>query len=493
MANNKKKGGVKSAQVNNGQAEAAAAAAAAQVNNGTPAQKSNTSSSDAQATVIGVLHDRFYKDENAAEHTGLPQGTVDKINEVNAIAAAVWMCQEVANGNSNFAATMRVGMLEKIKEIAPTIPGLNIDETKLLPGSKEGTVVLPATAVEITEETKTALNEDAAAQQAANGKTYKVEELNDTTFKEALNYLMTTHDGETIIDNLNKAVELYREYKLYHDKKNSETYKNMSKCDIFLEIRKLTGKVGILGSGIGNWSYFVTVSFGTPVPAFCSLRNSAYDEEKKEYKYSDQEVADLVKMLVVSRANMTIEEHKLAISKLDKKDKKYNDDVATHNNAIKHAEEAINMMSNCNADYMNGFADKFNATDAKERNGVHRVITGIMGSYFKDLSKEKIDTIKQDSLVETTKYYIGYITNLFREPSNQLTDFNIGLAPEFVFKTNKEIEEEVKAAKAEKKAKAESKAKDKASKSKDDKETKSPTKKQFDRLKLNAHNQLIVL
>ena len=142
MANNKKKGGVKSAQVNN---EQAAAAAAAQVNNGTSAQKSNTSSSDAQATVIGVLHDRFYKDEKAAEHTGLPQGTVDKINEVNAIAAAVWMCQEVANGNSNFAATMRVGMLEKIKEIAPTIPGLNIDETKLLPGSKEGTIVLPMT------------------------------------------------------------------------------------------------------------------------------------------------------------------------------------------------------------------------------------------------------------------------------------------------------------------------------------------------------------
>lgn len=474
MANNKKKGGIKAAQVNNEKEAAAAAAAAAQVNNGAPAQKSNTSSSDAQATVIGVLHDRFYKDENAAEHTGLPQGTVDKINEVNAIAAAVWMCQEVANGNSNFAATMRVGMLEKIKEIAPTIPGLNIDETKLLPGSKEGTVVLPATAVEITEETKTALNEDAAAQQAANGKTYKVEELNDTTFKEALNYLMTTHDGETIIDNLNKAAELYREYKMYHDKKNSETYKNMSKCAIFLEVRKLTGKVGILGSGIGSWAYFVTVSTGTPVPAFCSLRGDAYDAEKKEYKYSDQEIADLVKMLVVSRANMIIEEHKLAISKLGKDDK---EGIETHNRAIKHAEEAISMMSNCGADYMNNFADKFKTTDAKERNGVHRVITGIIGSYFKDLPNEKVAAIKEDSLVNTIKYYIGYITNLFREPSNQLTDFNIGLAPEFVFKTNKEIEEEIKAAKAEKKAKAESKAKDKASKSKDNKETKSATKK----------------
>ena len=187
-------------------------------------------------------------------------------------------------------------------------------------------------------------------------------------------------------------------------------------------------------------------------------------------------------MLVISRANMTIEEHKLAISKLDKNDK---EGIETHNNAIKHAEEAISMMSNCSADYMNSFTDKFKTTDAKERNGVHRVITGIVGSYFKELPTEKVATIKEDSLVETIKYYIGYITNLFREPSNQLTDFNIGLAPKFVFKTNKEIEEEIKAAKAEKKAKAESKAKDKASKSngnseknsKDGKDAKSTTKK----------------
>lgn len=482
---NKKKGGVKPAQVNNGgSANAAeiAAKAAEQVATKNQYGSGVSSSSDSQATVIGVLNDRFFKDKDAAKNTGLPQETIGKINEINALAAVVWMSQEIMNGNSNFSVTMRAGMLEKIKEVAGSIPGFSISTEKLLPGSSDGTVQVPSTAVEITEETKKALEEDAAAQQAANGKTYKVEELNDATFKEALNYLMTTHDGETIIDNLNKAVDLYREYKMYHDKKNSETYKNMSKCAIFLEIRKLTGKVGILGSGIGNWAYFVTVSVGTPIPAFCSLRNSAYDAEKKEYKYSDQEIADLVKMLVISRANMTIEEHKLAISKLDKNDK---EGIETHNSAIKHAEEAIGMMSNCNADYMNGFADKFKTTDAKERNGVHRVITGIIGSYFKDLPDEKVAAIKEDSLVDTIKYYIGYITNLFREPSNQLTDFNIGLAPEFVFKTNKEIEEEVKAAKAEKKAKTEQKAKDKASKSKDnsgkdskdDKKAKSATKK----------------
>lgn len=455
MAKNNKKGGVKSAQVNN---EHAAEAAAAQVNNGAPAQKSNTSSSDSQATIIGVLHDRFYKDENASEHTGLPQETVDKINEVNAISAAVWMCQEVANGNSKFAATMRIGMLEKIKEIAPTIPGLNIDTTKLLPGKDADTVMVPANAVEITEETKEKLENDAKAQKAA-GKTYDVTTMSDNDFKEALSYLMTTHNSENVIDNLNKAVELYREYKKVTDKGNVEKYDNMKPYEIFQEVYNITGDTGLLGSGIGKWAYFVTVSVGTPVPAFCSLRNYAYDQKTNTYKYTDTEIADLIKMLIIYRANVTINGHTDALNKTDKEKNK--EDYELHEHAIERAKNVINMMTNCNTEYLDSFVDKAKSTDPKVRNGVHRVVTGVIGSYFGELSKEKVATIKEDSLYNTIKHYIGYITNLFRDPSNQLTDYNLGLAPKFDFKTNEEIEAEVKAAKDAKKAADAAKAKQK--------------------------------
>lgn len=458
MANKNKKGGVKSAQVNNEQ-NAAVEAAQAQVNNGAPAQRSNTSSPDAQATIIGVLHDRFCKDENAAEHTGLPQATVDKINELNAISAAVWMCQEIANGNSKFAATMRVGMLEKIKEIAPTIPGLNIDSTKLLPGKNDDTVIVPAEAVEITEETKEKLEKDAEAQKKAAGKTYDVTKMSDNDLKEALNYLMTTHNSENVIDNLNKAVELYREYKKHTDKSNAEKYDNMKPYEIFQEVYNITGDMGILGSGIGKWAYFVTVSVGTPVPAFCSLRNYAYDEKTKTYKYTDLEVADLVKMLIMYRANVTINDHTELLKKTDKEKDKENYEL--HEHAIERAKNAINMMVNCNTEYLDAFLEKAKSTDPKVRNGVHRVTTGIVGSYFGDLSKEKVATIKADSLYATTKHYIGYITNLFRDPSNQLTDYNLGLAPQFIFKTNEEIEAEAKAAKEAKKAADAKKAKEK--------------------------------
>lgn len=455
MAKNNKKGGVKTAQVNN---ENAAAAAAAQVNNGTPAQRSNTSSSDAQATIIGVLHDRFYKDENAAEHTGLPQETVDKINEVNAISAAVWMCQEVANGNSKFAATMRVGMLEKIKEIAPTIPGLNIDTTKLLPGKDGTTVTVPAEAVEITDDTKKHLENDAKAQKEADGKEYDVTKMSDQDLSHALRGLMATHNSESIIDNINKAIELWREYKKFTDKTNVEKYDNMKPYEVFQEIYGITGDIGVVGTGIGKWAYFVTASVGTPVPAFCALRNHAYDSATNKYKYTDLEVADMTKTLVICQANITIADHTKALETTDKKEK---DKVELHENAINRAKGIIEMMTNCDTKYLDEFVEKASSTDARVRNGVHRVITGIIGTYFGDLSKEKVSTIKDDSLKATIKHYIGYITNLFRDPSNQLTDYNLGSAPQFIFKTNDEIEAEVKAAKDAKKAADAAKAKQK--------------------------------
>ena len=486
MANKTKKGGVKAAQVNN---EHAAEAAAAQVVNGTPAQKSNTSSSDSQATIIGVLHDRFYKDENAAEHTGLPQETVDKINEVNAISAAVWMCQEVANGNSKFAATMRIGMLEKIKEIAPTIPGLNIDATKLLPGKDASTVTVPANAVEITDETKEVLKKDADARKEVDGKEFDVTTMNAQDLNHALRGLMAIHNGENLIGNLNKAIELWREYKKYNDKANVEKYDNMKPYEVFLEIYKITGDIGVIGTGIGKWGYFVTVSTGTPVPAFCSLRNSAYDSKTKSYKYNDTEVADMVKTLVICQANITIADHTKSLSETDKnKDK---DAYELHEHAIERAKGVINMMANCDSNYLDTFIEKVSSSDPKIRNGVHRVVTGIIGSYFGDLSKEKVATIKDDSKNAVIKHYVGYITNLFRDPSNQLTDYNLGLAPKFDFKTNEEIEAEVKATKEAKKKADEEKAKKKAKETKKaetKKAAKEATKKQLGQLKLNAHN-----
>ena len=38
-----------------------------------------------QVDLLKMAHERFFLDEKAAEHTGFPQGTIDKLNHINAL------------------------------------------------------------------------------------------------------------------------------------------------------------------------------------------------------------------------------------------------------------------------------------------------------------------------------------------------------------------------------------------------------------------------
>lgn len=427
-------------------------------------------SRDNQATLIGVLHDRFYKDPNAKEHTGVPQETIDRINEVNAIAAAVVMCQEVAFGNSDMAYILRKSEFSKIKEIAPVI-GFNINGTKLLASTTktpdgEETVTVPAEAIVVSETLKKELEEDTKSQKNAMDINFDPTKIDDNGFKTALGYFMTTHQGEMIMYNLNRAVAFYRSYMQIKNKDNSEELekiKNMPASGVFQEIVKLTGRVGILASGIGNYAFIVTTQTGSPISAFCSLRNSSIDRTTKEQKYTDAEIAEMTKMLVIMRANMIIAEND--VEKPTEKQTKN----------IGYAKHAIECVTNPSGDFVANLADNYKNAAGKEHMLVKKVIKSIVDSYL-GLTTEQLSTAKTDSLLNAVTQYAGVVTNLFRDPTNQLAGYSIVDADHIDYKTPEEIAaEKAEAEKAAAEAAAK-KAKEDAKKAKAGKQ-KAQTKK----------------
>lgn len=423
--------------------------------------KGNSSMSrDNQATLIGVLHDRFYKDPNAKEHTGLPEETIKTINEVNAIAAAVVMCQEVAFGNSDMALILRKSEFSKIKEIAPII-GFNIDGTKLLtsPAStptEEDTVTVPVDAVTVSDSLKKELEEDNKTQKNAMGISFDPTKIDDNGFKAALGYFMTTHQGEMIMYNLNRAVAFYRSYmqiKHKDDATKLEEIKNMPASAVFQEIVKLTGRVGILASGIGNYAFIVTTQTGSPISAFCSLRNSSIDRTTKEQKYTDTEIAEMTKMLVIMRANMIIAENTV-----DKPT-----DKQTKN--IEYAQHAIECVTCPSGDFVANITETYKSGSGKDHMLVKKVIKSIVDSYL-GLTAEQLSTAKIDSLLNAVTQYAGTITNLFRDPSNQISGYSLTDADHIEYKTPEEIAEEKAAAEKAEAEAAEKKAQEDAKKAK---------------------------
>ena len=167
MANKKNKGNVKVAQNNNNGdngASAAVDAAAMLTTTGGSSMDRNH-----QVDLLKMAHDRFFLDEKAAEHTGFPQGTIDKLNHINALGIAVCVCNEVKYGTSDFAVVIRKSALPELTEALNEI-GVNFDGTKLLPSKDDADAVeVPASAVQVSEETSKKLEEDAKARAATAG------------------------------------------------------------------------------------------------------------------------------------------------------------------------------------------------------------------------------------------------------------------------------------------------------------------------------------
>lgn len=73
--------------------------------------------------------------------------------------------------------------------------------------------------------------------------------------------------------------------------------------DTFRKIVELTGRVGTLTYGIGAHFFNVTATSGSPVSAFCELRDHSTDRNTGVCKYTDDQIADVVKCLVIIGAD----------------------------------------------------------------------------------------------------------------------------------------------------------------------------------------------
>lgn len=468
MANNKKttKGGLKAAPEVNTQATEVADMIASSV-------KPTGLDRNHQVDLLKLAHERFFLDKDAAKNTGMPQGAIDKINQVSAMGIAVVIGREITVGDSDFAQILRRSMLPELKEAMAEI-GIQLDETKLLPGSTEETVVVPVEAVEVSEETKTQLKKDEAARKASEGKTYDPTKIKDEgELKEALSGLLAMNNDSKLIESVNKTVAFWLAYKkieanrvvksaeealngtkdktakksaqetLDIAKKGLETLNGMSNRDVFREVVKLTGRIGTLTYGLGSHLYTATAISGSPISAFCCLRSSSIDKKTGVCKHTDQEIADVVKMLVTLGADEVRAKGEALLASemaLPEKDR-VQPHIDTANKNISHANKAMDAIICAPVDFVESLKENYSSKGV-EGNIAHKVVADIKKTYYGNIDSSKMSTVKMDSLLDNCTQYAGVISNLFRDPGNQLVGYSLDKADHLEFKTPDDIAEE---------------------------------------------------
>lgn len=498
MANKKNKGNIKVAQNNNNGdngVNAAVEAAAMLTTTGGSSMDRNH-----QVDLLKMAHDRFFLDENAAEHTGIPQGAIDKLNHINALGIAVCMCNEVKYGSSDFAVVIRKSALPELKEALKEI-GVNFDEAKLLPSADDAEAVeVTGAAVTVSEETSKKLEEDAEARAATAGKVFDPTKIkNEEELKKALSGFLAMNRDSKLMDSIMQCVNFYKAYRsieakraiesaektlketkdkeykanaekaLTSAKNDLERIKNMSFHDVFREVVSFTGRVGTLTYGIGSHLFNVTATSGSPVSAFCELRDHSTDKNTGICKYTDNQIADAVKCLVLigaddvrSKGTALLE----AENKLPEKDR-VKDHIDTANKNIAFADKATAAVLAAPGNFVENLKQNF----LDGNNFAKKTVISIKRAYYRNVPPEMMAKVKPDSMLDNATQYAGIISNLFRNPSDPLAGYAKENIIDLAFKTDEEIKAEeeavAKAAKeaAEKKA-AENKKKEAKGKAK---------------------------
>ena len=480
MANKKNKGNVKVAQNNNNGdngVNAAVEAAAMLTTTGGSSMDRNH-----QVDLLKMAHDRFFLDENAAEHTGIPQGAIDKINHINALGIAVCMCNEVKYGSSDFAVVIRKSALPELKEALKEI-GVNFDEAKLLPSTEDAEAVeVTGAAVQVSEETAKSLDKDAHARAATAGKVFDPTKIKDEEeLKKALSGFLAMNRDSKLMDSIMQCVNFYKAYRsieakraiesaektlkdtkdknykanaekaLASAKSNLERINNMSFHDVFREVVNLTGRVGTLTYGIGAHLFNVTATSGSPVSAFCELLDHSTDKNTGVCKYTDNQIADAVRCLVLISADEVRSKGKIMIeeeNKLPEKDR-VQAHIDTANKNIAFADKATAAVLAAPGSFVESLKQNF----LDGNNFAKKTLISIKRAYYRDVAPEMMAKVKPDSMLDNATQYAGIISNLFRNPSDPLAGYAKENIIDLAFKTDEEIKAEEEAvAKAAKEA-----------------------------------------
>lgn len=474
MANKKNKGNVKVAQNNNnggnnGTNAAIEAAAMLTTAGGSSMDRNH------QVDLLKMAHERYFLDDKAAEHTGFPQGIIDKLNHINALGIAVCVCNEVKYGSSDFAVTLRKSALPELTEALKEI-GVSVDETKLLPSAEDAEAVdVTASAVTVSEETAEKLDKDAEARAATAGKVFDLTKIKDEEeLKKALSGFLAMNRDSKLMDSIMQCVNFYKSYRsveakraiesaektlketkdktykanaeksLASAKSNFERINGMSFHDVFREVVNLTGRVGTLTYGIGAHLFNVTATSGSPVSAFCELRDHSTNKETGVCKYTDNQIADAVRCLVLisadevrSKGTTLLEEE----NKLPEK-KRIQAHIDTANKNIAFADKATAAVLAAPGEFVESLKKNFLDGNSFAK----KTVISIKRAYYRDIVPEMMAKVKSDSMLDNATQYAGIISNLFRNPSDPLVGYAKENISDLAFKTDEEIKAEEEAA-----------------------------------------------
>ena len=392
--------------------------------------------------LLGLGAKYFHDTPDAAQRYNMPQNTVDMMDKCVAIGVVTLFAQEIALSNTPWSRTMRPAVLENMAEVAKEI-GISIDLKALPAPNKNGTVTITDKNVKITADTKKKLKEEKELLEEA--PVLDVDKIeNRDQLKKSLLYFLS--ERTNYLANIQKAISLYA---AFIEKEKSGATNGMTRIQLLHDMITFVEEAPLVINGIGSFLYSVTSATKSPISAFCHLRATVTDRDTGKCDIEDQFVADVVRELVIWKANILRKENERSIQMAEESLNTLKKDEKKNAEAIKKKEESIETLKN-NADHFNkvisyitepssDVVEEFLEKRAEKDSSACRIFRTMKDSLYRGI---ELDKFTAKSILDNVKMRAGIITNLFRDPMAQFINYSEALLPVLVPVANGETTEE---------------------------------------------------
>lgn len=390
---------------------------------------------DSIVTALERIGKMTHDDPKACEHLNITPEHRQLLNEFVLAGMQTMLVTEIVARKSAFALTMTETQFDVVKGIAakmgapiianylPTV--VSTDEN----GEKTVRVEFNEHTVDVSEETRAQIaEEETIAKKEVNLDPTKFESEADLVA--ALTKIITSE--KNVFLKFTRSSELLRSYMLIkagEDEAEKKKIKEMNSGDLLAKVFEYVGKLPMILAGFGGFLYRETSHSMSPVLAFCKLRDASKNSTG-EPSVSDEVLVGIQRSLLeycvkdkVEAANASIETVKkdIALLSKDKKNAKGIEDlnakIATIEANKQHYADVLECVHNPSGNFADTFLEDLADNNSENYKNARQAFAWISSSYY---GTDEAKAANQEALRRNVQQHIGIITNMFRNPSDQL-------------------------------------------------------------------------
>lgn len=251
----------------------------------------------------------------------------------------------------------------------------------------------------------------------------------DDQLKEALEFQLVNPAVSNPIERLVTTAQFYRSYREAIAEKGDNTEAELAKihelslADLLQDIITMVPPT-FIATGFGNLLGRRAHDANSIVPAFCMFKNCVIDRKTGKAKYSDEEIAAFVRVLIVWYVSSKSTEMSNAIKvkedniKVLKKDAKANakgieteeKKIAGLKKSIEHFNNMLSLVTDPSFDIVDNFIMAYNSKEDANHIYAIEIAKSILDTYYRDI---EIPELEFDSMLLNIQQHAGIILNLF--------------------------------------------------------------------------------